>query len=572
VIKERFFARLKRFDELHRLALKLPALTHALRLASYGAYRSLELALGPRHPHGRVLAQARRMTPAPAPAPTAARRILFFTVRGWYVHAGMEAVLAKALELRGATCRFFLCGGGLEQCDFKPGSDPHVTPPLCWRCIGFATRLLDAFALPASTLREVVEPGLAVRAAEIVAALGDDELRGFHYHDLAIGEFVRPSVHRSLLRGDVGADRFSQEVLRGFLRSAVIYVHACERLLERDRPDIVVMTNGLFFCERIMFELARRRGVEVITYERGMRARTALFDRDRPVVRMELDEPWAIARDRPLTADESGALDAYLATRASGRVGAIDLWPTIEHDAEALRRRLGIARDRPLAVAFSNILWDSAVYDRDVGFDGMFDWLAETIAAFRAMPTAQLVLRIHPAEVRIPMSASRDRVMDRIADAFGELPPNVTIVMPDDPASSYALVAMADAVLVYTSTVGLESALRAKRVVVAGRTHYRGRGFTTDLASKARYRDDLRAALAAGPLDATELELARRYAYLFFFRYQQAFPWLVESPRAERRLEFDDLDDLAPGRDPGLDRLCDAILEGRPFVSFEPPR
>ena len=46
--------------------------------------------------------------------------------------------------------------------------------------------------------------------------------------------------------------------------------------------------------------------------------------------------------------------------------------------------------------------------------------------------------------------------------------------------------------LCYTTTVGLEAAVRGIPVAVAGETHYRGRGFTSDIAvargSRARAR------------------------------------------------------------------------------------
>ena len=46
--------------------------------------------------------------------------------------------------------------------------------------------------------------------------------------------------------------------------------------------------------------------------------------------------------------------------------------------------------------------------------------------------------------------------------------------------NTYDLMDMADLGLVYTTTVGLEMAMRGIPVVVAGKTHYRNRGFTQD--------------------------------------------------------------------------------------------
>ena len=224
----------------------------------------------------------------------------------------------------------------------------------------------------------------------------------------------------------------------------------------------------------------------------------------------------------------------------------------------------------------------------------MFDWLRRTVQVAAALPDVQLVIRVHPAEVRIPMSESRDRAIDRLEAEFPDLPPNVRLVSDrlDRIPLAFALarharrriranlgwafgfnsvgIDLAKAVLVYTSTIGLEAAVRGKRVLVAGRTHYRGRGFTSDVASREDYRDLLLESLQGDELGAAEVELARRYAYLFFFRFMQDFPWVVDTPRSARRLTFSHLSELAVGRNPVLDRMCEAILEGRPFISFDP--
>lgn len=566
--RDPFYTRLKRLDALHGLALRHPWLTFPLRLASYGVYRFLELILGRRHPHGRVVDQARRMTEEAASSTSEqpSRRVLFFTVRGWFVHAGTEAVLAKALELRGARVEFFLCGGPLPQCDYKPGTDPHVTRPLCWRCTGFARRLLDAFELPLSMLDDWIAPGTRQRARRLAAAKSRAELERWTYRGLDLQALVRPSVQRSLLRGDVGHDELSEKVLRGFLESAVVMVEAVDALLEEQTPDVVVMTNGLFFAEAILLARARARGIEAITYERGIPVGSVLFDRNQPAIRFDLDDDWPEVRDRPLGETQSQRLDEYLESRSKGRSGVIELWPTMERERDALLQRLELDPTTPLAVLFTNVLWDSAVYGRDVGFDGMFDWVHETIDLFARDPHRQLVIRVHPAEVRIPMSTSRDRVVDRIRRRFPELPPNVRVVAPEDPASSYTLMDLADAVLVYTSTIGLEAAVRARPVVVAGRTHYRGRGFTLDVETKKDLDAKVAAAFSLRRLPPEKVALARRYAHLFFLELMQPFPWIVDTPRSARTLTFSRLDDLSPGKNERLDRLCRAILEGEPFL------
>jgi hypothetical protein len=65
-------------------------------------------------------------------------------------------------------------------------------------------------------------------------------------------------------------------------------------------------------------------------------------------------------------------------------------------------------------------------------------------------------------------------------------------------------------------------------VIVAGRTHYRGKGFTQDPVSWDEYfamLDKALADLGAAKLTPQQIDTAWHYAYRFFFDYPQPFPW-----------------------------------------------
>jgi hypothetical protein len=153
-------------------------------------------------------------------------------------------------------------------------------------------------------------------------------------------------------------------------------------------------------------------------------------------------------------------------------------------------------------------------------------------------------------------------VQEIIVSRLGAIPANVRFVSAEDALSSYALVDISDLVLTYTTTVGLEAAVRGKRVAVAGDTHYRGRGFTTDIAGP----DDLAGVMALEPgRPPTEsVELALRYAHMFFFRAMIPFPKIEAYNGKVRRFPRKAVE-LEPGADPYLDWICARILDGGHF-------
>jgi hypothetical protein len=127
---------------------------------------------------------------------------------------------------------------------------------------------------------------------------------------------------------------------------------------------------------------------------------------------------------------------------------------------------------------------------------------------------------------------------------------------------------MADLVLAYTSTIGLEAALMGKPVLVGADTHYRGKGFTYDVSSEEEFVTWLTDFSLCPPLTAEAIELARRYAYNYFFRFGLPFDLVEEGNITDGNvtLRFDSLRDLEPGKNKTLDVICDGILNNEPFL------
>ncbi len=70
-----------------------------------------------------------------------------------------------------------------------------------------------------------------------------------------------------------------------------------------------------------------------------------------------------------------------------------------------------------------------------------------------------------------------------------------------------------------------------------------------------------------GRMPPEQVTRAREYAYHFFFRRMIPLSFMQPTgawPPYEVAIES--LDDLLPGRYPGLDVICEGILDGRPFI------
>jgi FkbM family methyltransferase len=242
---------------------------------------------------------------------------------------------------------------------------------------------------------------------------------------------------------------------------------------------------------------------------------------------------------------------------------------TVEKDVDEIKRTLNLRPNTPVVSLFSNTVIDSAVMGIDSAFESIFDWLFKVIEYARKRPDIDFVVRAHPAEIKEPAQLDwfehNSPVCDEIRARCAPLPSNVKLVEPTSPFSSYTIGALSDVVMVYTSTLGIEFALRGKRPWVAANPYYAGKGFTLDLESHEHMVKLLDENHFDNALEAEEVELAERFAHIVTFRRPFALPYYDGETG---RFTPPSMDVFAAGGNPVIDNLCSYILNGRPFLDI----
>jgi hypothetical protein len=503
-------------------------------------------------PEVRAARRLREQAPPEGDGPVVA----ILTPRDWTAHVQWEAMIAQALRLRGARVRFLTCGGGLSVCDRV---NVWEGPPMpCRSCASYVDQALTAHGFDAIPLLDHADgtddwrelDGLSL--AELVEVTDEQ--------GLPLGRLTEIPVKWFLMRSDLHDDALAPQTWRAFLRSARRVARGMEASLDRVQPDVALLLNGLFLFESVAWELCRRRGIDVVTYERGFIKESLVFARGAPAGLTEMDRPWVHRRERPLASLEAERLDTYLDDRRHGRRTIDRYWDDADFE-------LGVEPGEGRLVSlFTNLTWDSAVIGRERAFPDIQEWLVAAIRHMRERPRDRLVVRLHPAEVKLPGKQTREPLGAVIERRIGALPDNVRVVAPRDPMSSYPLMEASDVGLVYSSTTGLELALAGTPVIVAGETHYRDKGFTIDVESPEGFHQALDDVLDAPEPPTPDRELARRYAHLFFFEVPIAGPGVEEHVPGLARLTVDDLAELRPGANAAVDRICDGIIGDGDFT------
>ena len=159
----------------------------------------------------------------------------------------------------------------------------------------------------------------------------------------------------------------------------------------------------------------------------------------------------------------------------------------ISDDLE-VRHLIGLARE-PAGMVFAmfpNVGFDAGKTKTRPAFANAGDWVVETINRFHSLPEHHLIVKVHPGELH---RAALDPVMDLIERRCAPLPPNVHLIGPDTGITAHSVLRLADAALVYTSTVAAEAVGLGKPVILVGGGRHAGHGVTTDVHDAAEYFD-----------------------------------------------------------------------------------
>jgi hypothetical protein len=440
----------------------------------------------------------------------------------------------------------------------------------CHSCREYAAGSIRAAGFDSLSLRDVLDVAATVNIARkrVRSLMSIRDCEAYVDQGLRIGELVRVSVAWFLSRGTLSDTPETIDTYRSFLVSGIVVARGLRAILDRTGAQRLFMLNGTFFAESIMCAIAVERGIPFGTYEKGYLPDSIVLTPGAPAPGLRVPEDsWRMARDTPLTPHESEAIDAYLKERRRGGGSLDNFWRKGIEDLERIRSDLRLRRGRPLIVMFCNILWDSAVIGMDIAFPSMGTWVVEGIQWAEMHPEVDLVVRIHPAEVLLRNHPTREGMADHVAAHCAVLPPNVRIVEASNPISSYVLMDIAAIGLVYASTVGLELAAQGVPVVLAAETHFRGRGFTIDVDEGAAYWTAVDRLVGVPPDRASRdrtRELARRYAFLFFFRFHHVLHAINEEGRSRPHIRVGKASDLDPGLDPVMDRVVTGIIQGIP--------
>jgi hypothetical protein len=481
----------------------------------------------------------------------------------------VDAVLGAALRIRGADIRIVRCDGIYPVCDVLAWSGP-LAAEHCKACAANGSKLFASLDLPTQQMRSYLAPEDFAAIARWAAEMPVSNYATALWNGVEIGKWVTSSVfsyfritQRELARPDV------QAVHRRYLETGALTWLALSRIMDDYQPSHCVVFNGRMAPFRVAMELAKHRGVPILTHERGWCNNTFIFFENENCLAAQ---PIYTCAERwnkiPLLRSECLEVKSYLDAWESGKGSNYPSFYSYNTGYTIARHALRIPEGVKILLVLTSSEFELAESEHYLGMEDQLELIDRLIEAFRHREEF-LVVRHHPYIAGTKQVPADYHFLTRAYRQAASAPANVRIIMPSEPLSSYGLYWSVDASISFISTAGLEALARGLSTASLPESLFRQAMSDvieqSDVESLNTLVDDLFRKTEAFSIE--DLRRVYRFLHSYIRRLPKRFKSFGIKDLFEPELRFDTLEGLAPGQDKELDGLCEHLVSGASFWS-----
>jgi len=442
-------------------------------------------------------------------------KVLVFTVyTRWHIHYETDLEIMQRHLDDGDEVSHLHCNSELPVCEANSGHSLEH----CSECIGIRQSGLE---LLSPKVKSVPFLRLTPHDRDEIASLRQsfdsmDELRAFRLDNFDIGWAVLSSLISTNRdpRPDVRTNRY---LVSGFILAAASVYRSMQNRLREIRPDRVYVFNGRFATSRAVLRACQSMNVSCFMHDRGQDLQHfGLFENTLPhdstYIERQIVEHWSKNGDGPRRRELA---HKFYIDRSKG---IIPSWYSLTGSQQAERlpqnwdpakKNIAIFNSSEDEFAAIGDEWTNLLYaSQQEGLERILQSLS------KSEHNIHLYLRIHPNLKAIDNAQTRE-----LATLKADF---LTVLSPEDPVSTYALMKESDKVVTFGSTTGIEAVFWGIPSILAGPAYYGNLGGTYNPRSHEELVALLRADLP--PKDKTS---ALMYGYYFNnygipFKYYEA--------------------------------------------------
>jgi len=244
--------------------------------------------------------------------------------------------------------------------------------------------------------------------------------------------------------------------------------------------DVLFVPGGVFGTSGIWAERARLAGIRIASYDTGGYETVMLAANGIACQLQDIPPAFALLKQRSANGRERSFAIADAKEEMLRRRAGVDTF------GSQIRGSSDAGREYQGAVLIAlNSSWDSAALGLHAVFESNTQWIVETVRHLLENTAATVIVRQHPAE-RLDFARTSDDYGALLARHFGRHS-RLRFIAAAEPVNSYSLLEQVAAVVVYTSTIGIEAAAYGKAVITPSDSYYSRLGFAWRAGTKDEY-------------------------------------------------------------------------------------
>ena len=496
------------------------------------------------------------------------------TTGGHLVSSHFDTILASALIKNGKNVEFLLCDAILEGCQ---QSTSHFIPEnifkkdgaksLCESCYHSGLLVYEKMGIKINKLGDHISSDERKDIDNILEELSYTELLEYKDNEINLTEDALSGALRYYAVGTLDNEPYKEEVLRKYLKSAIITKIAFKNLIKKKNFSTVVLNHGIYVPQGTISKTAKLNNINVVCYQPSYKTNCFTLSHDTTYHLTMMDEPVSYWENIEWNENLDERLKKYLFSRRHGKNDWEYYFRKPEFNVHEKFKAYGLNINKPIVGMLTNIIWDALLTYPNNIFDNMLEWIFKTIDYFKTRPDLQLAIRVHPAEVNSDR-VSKQKVLDEIKKKYNEIPKNIIVIDSNDNLSTYSFADICDSIIIYSTKMGMEFSPLGIPVICAGESYVKNKGITFDPKNQSEYMNILKNLPMKNKLSAEKVLRAKKYAYHFFFRRSIPISSITHKPHAWPPFTLDKygFKKILDGKDLGLEQICNSIINKKPFI------
>ena len=397
-------------------------------------------------------------------------------------HLDTDLELAKLHMQQGDEVHLICCDGALPSCLYNP----YHTKILCALCRHIYRRGLRCASVPPTRIH-YLERVNDIQILPDMKPSNMEELKAVVFDKSDVGMAVASTLISLFSNHDFNIAVHSDIINRALLSACIVHT-SVNAIMDKNKPGKVYIFNGRFFTNRPVLRICQNRNVRFVTHERaGIVAKYCIYDNvmchDINYNKEEIKSIWA---NHPETKKEKIGAQFFI----NNRNRVVQSWEVFTK-----KQIKGCLPDnfkhsaRNIVLYTTSIIEFAAVdgYDNPIYRDDIEG--LDKILGFLSGIDCFVYVRAHPN------LSNLDNAQNRITAEICGRYRNVIYISPEQKIDTYALMDVADTVLTFGSTMGVEACYWGKTSILLGRAIYEDLGCSYVPKSHDEVKHCLRAIL-----------------------------------------------------------------------------